>query len=190
MRLIKVVLHGALKDHFPSFEVAGATPAEVLEGWSRQVGMDQLPINSRPLVQVLDHDTHEKLFSKLKKKVTELHIFPALFGGGGFGKIALGALMVAVSFIPGIGQAVAAALIVSGITTALMGVVELFMGSPSLSKEEDPEASKYIGNGKMTTAIGTPIGIGGGRMLIGGHLLSLQVNSTDLVHGAFPTNPT
>lgn len=190
MQLVKVILHGILKDRFESFEVAGTTPAEVIEGWSRQTGMDKIPLDERPILTVASHDTYEKLMAPLRKKVTELHIFPAMFGGGGVGKILLGVAMVAVSFIPGIGQAIAAALLISGVTTALMGVVEMFMGAPSLSKEEDPEASKYIGTGRNTTAIGTPIGIGGGRMKIGGHFLSLQVNSSDMVQGMFPSLPT
>lgn len=189
MQAFKIVLHGILKQRFESFTVAGRCAAEAIEGWSRQIGLSGLPLSQRPVIQVVGFDTDEKLYAKTD--ATELHIMPAMFGGGGFGKILLGGVMVVAGvLLTPIAPHIGAALIVSGATTALMGVVELFMKSPSLSKEEDPEASKYIGTGKNTTAIGTIIGIGGGRMKIGGQYLSLQVNSSDLVHGTFPATPT
>jgi predicted phage tail protein len=187
LQLIKIVLHGPLTKRFEELEVYASTAAEALEGWSRQVGMDRLPLHERPVVHVIDFETEELL--RAPTEATTLHLIPAMFGGGGgFGKIIIGAVqIVAGAFI---GGPIGAALIVSGVTTALMGVVELFMKQPSVSKEEDPEASKYLGTGKNTTAIGTLIGMGGGRMMIGGQILSLQVNSSDLVHGSFPVTPT
>ena len=62
-------------------------------------------------------------------------------------------------------------------------------GYLSISKTKDPDPSKYIGTGKNTTAIGTPIGFGGGRMRIGGQFLSVQVNAVDIVYGTFPVTP-
>jgi predicted phage tail protein len=183
LQLIKLVLHGVLKDRYQSFAVAASTPAEALEGWSRQVGMDPTF-----LVQVVGHDTEESL--KAKTELTELHLIPAMFGGGSaFGKILIGAALIALSFIPGIGQAVQIALLSAGIGMALGGVMQLFMKQPTVSKSSDPPASKYLGSGKNSTAIGTPIGFGGGRMMVGGQFLSLQVNSSDMVYGEFPATP-
>lgn len=189
MQLIKIVLHGILKDKFASFEIAASTAAEAIEGWSRQVGMDQIPMQQRPVMQALGFDTDVKLHAKTD--VTELHLAPAMFGGGGVGKIILGAALIVggVLLIP-VSPILATAMISAGIGMTLGGVMELFMKAPSLSKEEDPEASKYIGSGKNSVAIGTTMGMGGGRMLIGGQFLSLQVNSSDLAYGTFPANPT
>lgn len=184
MQLIKLVLHGILKDRYESLEIAASTAAEALEGWSRQVGCDR-----NLLVNCVGFDTIEKLTAKTG--VTELHLVPALFGGGGaLGKILIGAVLIGLAFIPGIGQVAQMALLSAGIGMAMGGVMQLFMKQPSVSKSEDPPASKYIGSGKNSTAIGTPIGMGGGRMKIGGQFLSLQVNSSDLVHGSFPTTPS
>ena len=87
-------------------------------------------------------------------------------------------------------QALGIGMISAGVGMVLGGVMQLFMKSPTSSKEDDPEASKYIGAGNNTTAIGTPMPIGGGRMLIGGHYLSLQVNSSELAMGSFPEQPS
>lgn len=191
MQLIRVVPHGTLAQLYDICMIAGNSVSEVIEGWSRQTNMAEIPLQGRPILQVAGFNTKEELEAPLE--AAEVHIFPAMFGGGGFGKILMGAAMIGVAFIPGINVIAAglkAALIVAGATMALTGVVELFMGAPSLSKEEDPEASKYLGSGNNTTAIGTPIPIGGGRVKVGGHLLSMQVNSNDFVNGKFPTTPT
>jgi predicted phage tail protein len=183
LQLIKLIPHGILKDRHESFAVAASTAAEAIEGWSRQVGCDKTM-----LLQAVGFDTEEKL--KAKTDVTEIHIMPAMFGGGGaFGKILIGAALIALSFIPGIGQAVQIALLSAGIGMALGGVMQLFMKQPTVSKSSDPPASKYLGSGKNSTAIGTPIGFGGGRMMVGGQFLSLQVNSSDMVYGEFPATP-
>ena len=183
MQLIKLVLHGVLKDRYESFAVAAETAAEAIEGWSRQVGTDPTF-----LMQAVGYDTPEKL--KAPTDATEIHLVPAMFGGGGaVGKILVGVALIGLSFIPGIGQAMQIALLSAGIGMAVGGVMQLFMKQPTVSKEEDPDASKYIGSGKNTTGIGTIIGRGGGRMMIGGHFLSLQVNSSDMVVGAFPEVP-
>lgn len=184
MQLIKLVLHGILKDRYESFAVAASTPAEAIEGWSRQVDCDR-----SLLMQAVGYDTEDKL--NAKTAATEIHLVPAMFGGGGaVGRILIGAALIGLSFIPGIGQAMQIALLSAGIGMALGGVMMLFQKAPTVSKEEDPDASKYIGSGKNTTAIGTIIGFGGGRMMVGGQFLSLQVNSSDMVYGTFPETPT
>jgi predicted phage tail protein len=184
VHLIRLILHGVLKDRYESFAVAASTPAEAIEGWSRQAGADRTIV-----MQAVGFDTVEKLNDKTD--ATEVHLIPAMFGGGGaFGKILIGAVLIGLSFIPGIGQAAQIALMSAGIGMALGGVMQLFMKQPTVSKSEDPPASKYISSGKNTTAIGTPIGFGGGRMMIGGQFMSIQVNSSDLVFGTFPDTPT
>lgn len=186
MQLIKLVLHGILKDRYESFAVAGSTPAEAIEGWSRQVGCGQ----SVP-IQVVGYNDLTKLADKTD--ATELHLVPAMFGGGGnVGRIIIGAALIVggILLTPVVGPAIGAAMISAGIGMALGGIMGLFMKQPTVSKEEDPEASKYIGTGKNTTGVGTIIGRGGGRMLIGGHFLSLQVNSSDMIVGKYPATPT
>lgn len=190
MQLIKVIPHGILAKQFKSFEVAGTTVAEAIEGWSRQLGIDQIPFDKRPVVTVLDHEDEASLYAETT--VNEIHLVPAMFGGGAVGRIIIGGLMIAGGFllstVPGL-QVVGTALISAGIGMVIGGVMELFMKQPKVDKDEGPEASKYLGSGNNTTAIGTIMGMGGGRMKIGGHFLSLQVDSSDMVHGRFPASP-
>jgi predicted phage tail protein len=192
LQLIKVIPHGYLAKLYEPVAIAATTAAEAIEGWGRQFGQGSVPVMQKHVVEVIDFDTDEKLAAKTD--VTEIHLVPAMLGGGGgIGKIIIGGVLIVagvlVSAIPGM-QVLGTALISAGIGMVIGGVMQLFMKSPSVSKEDDPEASKYIGTGKNTTAIGTLIGIGGGRMLIGGQFLSLQVNSSELVHGSFPATPT
>lgn len=188
MQLIKIVLHGFLKDRYQSFAVGASTPAEAIEGWSRQAGLGDLPIGKRPLVQVLNHD--KSLFQKTSD--TEIHLVPAMFGGGAVARIAIGAVMVvagAILTFSGMPQ-FGIPLIMSGAGMMIGGVMQLFNKTPKVGKSEDPDPSKYIGSGKNTTAIGTLMGMGGGRMRIGGQFLSVQVDSSDMIHGVFPSTPT
>lgn len=187
----RIVLHGVLKDRYPEMEIAAESAAEAIEGWSRQCGIDQEPLDKRVIIEALDFDTPEKLVEKTD--AVDIHLFPSLFGGGAVGKILIGAALIGLSFIPGLGQigqvALSSVLFSAGASLVLGGIMQLFLKAPKIDKSEDPEASKYIGNGVNSTAMGTIIGLGGGRMLIGGHWLSLQVNSNDMIYGSFPTSP-
>lgn len=185
---MKIILHGILKDQFPSMDIVAETAADAIEGWSRQCGMADIPIDDRPLLSVLNFKSFELLNSPTD--VIELHIYPTMFGGGAVGRIVIGAALIVggifVSAIPGM-QLLGVAMISAGIGMAIGGVMQLFMKTPSVDKSNDPEASKYLGGGGNTTAIGTLIGKGYGRFLTGGQYMSIQVNSNDMVYGTFPT---
>lgn len=184
---MKVILHGSLKDRFIECEIAGKTVAEVIEGWSRQCGLNDIPLTLRPVIEIVGFDTAESLVEETN--VTEIHLVPMMFGGGGsFGQILLGAALIGLSFVPGIGTALAAGIMAAGIGMAVGGVLSMFMKAPSLSASEDPEPSKYLGTKGNSTTIGTLILKGYGRYKLGGHYLSIQVNSQDMVFGTFPAS--
>jgi len=184
---VKVTLHGSLKEQFSGCEIVADTVAEVIEGWSRQCGLSDIPMDQRPVIDIIDFDTLEKL--NAKTDVEEIHLIPAMFGGkGGFGQILMGAAFIGLSFIPGIGQAAQAALLGAGIGMAVSGVMAVFMKAPSVSSSNDPDPSKYLGAKGNTTQIGTLIPKGYGRFKLGGQYLSLQVNSQDMVFGTFPAS--
>lgn len=163
------------------------TVGEALEGFSRQVDWP-----TELLVHIVGFNTPEKL----KDFALEVHIMPAMRGGGGkFGSIVLGALTVAAAFVlPGIGiglsTALSTTLLVSGGLMIAQGIIGLFLKAPTLKGVEDPEASKYIPINKNTTAVGTPITMAWGRIDLAGHWLSLQSDSTNISYGIFPTTPT
>lgn len=182
---MKLVLHGSLRERYgKSIDFNTNVVADALEGFSRQ-----MPDFPRDLViEVVGFDSEAKLRDVTDAK--EVHLIPAMFGGGGVGRILLGIALIAVSFIPGIGQAIQGAVLGAGIGMTLGGIMQLFMKAPTISKSNDPEASKYLGNGKNTTTIGTPIPMAWGRVKLSGHWLSIQVNSNQLVYGTFPASPT
>ncbi|WOF44374.1 hypothetical protein KNJ79_05425 [Sphingopyxis indica] len=188
---MRLIFHGHLRDYFPaSVEMNCRTVADAIEGIASQT--PNFPAELR--VKVVGHDTEESLFSPTETE--EVHIVPAMFGGGGkFFGIILGGLMIASAFLlPGIGIGLSAALktslIVSGAMMAVQGVVSLFMKAPTASKSEDPPPSKYLGVTQNTTAQGTRITLACGRVLLAGHWLSLQSDADKLSTGIYPANPT
>ena len=183
---MKLVLHGVLRERYgTSVEIETDTVADAIEGFSRQA--DDFPQDL--VIDAVGFDTLELLQQPTNQ--AEVHLVPAMFGGGGkFGSIIMGAALIGISFIPGIGPALSASLMAAGIGMAVTGIVGLFMKAPSISKSNDPDASKYLGLNRNTTAIGTPITLAWGRIQVPGHWLSLQSDAQGLVHGTFPTNPT
>lgn len=191
---MKIILHGTLAEQFGrEHEIITRVPADAIEGLSRQ-----LPEWPRDLlIDVIGFGTDELL--KSETDATEIHLVPAMHGGGGVGKIILGvALIAAAIFLPAAfvgatlvaGMTVGAAMFTVGVMLVLMGVSQLFMKAPTIDKTDDPPASKYLGINKNTASIGTIIPYAYGRMKIAGHWLSIQVNSSSLVTTSFPVNPT
>lgn len=189
---MKIVLHGTLREQFgSSFDIQTSTPADAIEGLSRQ-----LPNWPRELViDCVGFDTEEKLRAPTDK--AEIHLMPRMYGGGGkWGTILLGAALIGASFlIPGSGIALfgiaslhisAGMVFMMGASLMLAGVSQLFMKAPTSDKSADPPPSKYLGNSKNTTAIGTLITMAWGRIKLPGHWLSVQVDSSDLVTTSFP----
>lgn len=193
---MEIKLHGKFAEDYPgTFEIEASTVAEAIDGWSRQVNFyGDIMVNHRPICRVVGFTTPEELSAPTEQKV--IHLVPAMVGGGGnFGKILIGAALIASVFVlPGIGitlsSAVQGALLGAGIGMALGGVMGLFMKAPSISKSNDPEASKYLGLSDNTTAIGTVIAICYGENPVNGQVLALNVDSSDMVSGTFPASPT
>lgn len=187
--MIKIVLHGSLKSRFPSFSVEAESAGEAIEAWSNQTDMRNLPWNQKPIIDVVGFSTLEALSEKTE--IEELHLIQRLAGGGGIGKVLLGAAFIGLSFIPGLGQigqiAISTVLFSTGIGLMLGGIMQLVMPTPKLdNKNNGPESSKYLSAGNNSTKIGTPITRGYGRYKLGGQYLSIQVNAADMVYGQFP----
>jgi hypothetical protein len=61
------------------------------------------------------------------------------------------------------------------------GLVQMLMPQPKLDSEaEDGPKSHYLSQVQNTVAIGTPIPVLYGEHRIGGHILSMNINSTSL----------
>lgn len=185
---MKIILHGVLAERFGrEFEIMTNVPAEAIEGLSRQ-----LPDWPRDLaLDVVGFEDEADLYKATATR--EIHLVPSMFGGSGVVKIIIGAALIAAVFLlPEIGVPLAAwlssAMFATGVTLALTGISELMMKQPTVANggPADPPASKYFGVNKNTTAIGTLITLAWGRVLLGGHWLSLQANSSAMVTTNFP----
>tara|TARA_Y100001001_G_scaffold163884_1_gene194230 strand:+ start:9504 stop:10046 length:543 start_codon:yes stop_codon:yes gene_type:complete len=177
---------------YPSFSVAAKTAAEAIAAWSNQTDLRSLPHCAKPTVDAVGFDTQEKLHEKTS--VTEIHLIPRMSGESGVGKVLVGAVFVGLSFIPGLGQigqvALSTVLFSMGMSLMISGIMQLFMKSPKVETNEDPEASKILGSPTNTTKIGTIIPRGYGRMIVGGQYLSVQINAKGMAHGQFPATIT
>ena len=139
---------------------------------------------------VLDAVSAADAIEGFTRQTGVLDLVPFVGGGcGDFGRILIGAALIAVSFIPGIGQAVHVALIIAGATMALQGVLGFFVKAPSANSDTDPAASKYYTARGNTTASGTPIARRYGRVPVFGQILTENVDAQDLILGSFPASP-
>jgi predicted phage tail protein len=178
---MRLIFHGELRKKFGrAFDIQASSIAEAIEGFSRQVDWPKdMPI------QVVGHRSD----ASLQERPDEVHLVPALRGGGGkFFNIILGAALVVAGFF--IGGPLGVSLMINGGIMILTGIVQLFMKAPKFNKSNDLEASKYVSVNRNTAVIGTPMTMAWGRIDLGGHWLSLQSDSNQLSYGVFPTTPT
>lgn len=182
--LHKVYLHGNLRSlHEGPIEVAADTVAEILKAISLQLpGFRPNAIRGYKRVKVAGFDTVQSLFTVTEQE--DIHIFPQFCGGkqGGFIQIAIGALLVAASFMTG-GTALAAIqplLLQTGALLIVGGLLQL-ISAPGRDKKNESSQNKsyYLGSPKNTVEIGTRIPILYGRRRIGGHYLSFNISSVD-----------
>ncbi len=186
---MQITFHGKLaEDYGAVHKIEAGSVREAVTALTRQLGMysDRL-VEERPLLRIVGHETEESL----DESPDEIHMVPAVAGGKGVGKVLLGAALIGIAFIPGVGTVasgmLANALIGMGVSLMLSGLAQIFTKAPSLSQSNDPEASKYLGLSNNTTQIGTLRSYSMGRIkLTAPHLLALNVDSTDLVKGEFP----
>lgn len=193
---MKIILHGVLRERFGrEFEIKTDVPADAIEGLSRQ--LPDFPREMR--IDVVGFTTEEQLRSVTD--ADEIHLMPSMHGGGGkWTAIIIGIALIATAILLPVLAPGAAGLFFAGtsigMTTGmmfmvgasmvLMGVSQLFMKAPTVDKDADPPASKYFGVNKNTAAIGTLITMAWGRIKLGGHWLSIQVDSNNLVTTSFP----
>lgn len=107
-----------------------------------------------------------------------IHIVPRVIGAGGNNgilQLVLGAILIAASFIPGIGQAAQVALIGAGAGMAMGGVASMLMPKVDTTQDQNQDgnrANKGFGGAVTTVAQGNPVPILYGRREVGGFVLS------------------
>ncbi|MCE6123104.1 tail assembly protein, partial [Acinetobacter baumannii] len=103
-----------------------------------------------------------------------IHIVPRVMGAGGNNgilQLVLGAILIAASFIPGIGQAAQVALIGAGAGMAMGGVASMLMPKIDNTQDQNQDgnrANKGFGGAVTTVAQGNPVPILYGQREIGG----------------------
>lgn len=119
------------------------------------------------------------------KNLKTIDIVPIIEGADSdFGSIIMGALLIAASFIPGIGQTIQIAMIVGGLGLVAAGVINLLSSPPKFEDFRDIQtgsgAKSYLFNGPQnTTQEGGPVPLGYGRLLIGSHVIATSYEVTD-----------
>ena len=107
-----------------------------------------------------------------------IHIVPRVMGAGGNNgilQLVLGAILIAASFIPGIGQAAQVALIGAGAGMAMGGVASMLMPKVDTTQDQNQDgnrANKGFGGAVTTVAQGNPVPILYGRREVGGFIVS------------------
>ncbi|WP_396234207.1 tail assembly protein [Acinetobacter baumannii] len=107
-----------------------------------------------------------------------IHIVPRVIGAGGNNgilQLVLGAILIAASFIPGIGQAAQVALIGAGAGMAMGGVASMLMPKVDTTQDQNQDgnrANKGFGGAVTTVAQGNPVPILYGQREIGGFIIS------------------
>ena len=186
-----ITFHGKFaKDYGATHRIEAASVAEAVAALTTQLGFyaDKMVLD-RPVACIVGHDTVESL----EECPDEIHIVPAVYGGGGIGKILVGAALIGLAFT-GVGAiglfgatTIGTISFGLGVGLVLSGLAQMFVKAPSLSRESDPEASKYLGLSNQTTKLGTLRSYSMGRIKsTAPHLLALNVDSNDLVRGEFP----
>ena len=195
--MIHLILHGRLRKLAPEgLWVDVATAAEAILAMSHALAKDLMPTPARPrqTVCIPGYEVDQDFYTLLPPEVTELHIVPVMMGGkgGGILQMVVGAVLIVVGVIVGIwagwtgvGGTVAYGLISMGIGMMLGGV--LAMLSPGPKPFDTPKidmegrtASLYAGRPRNTTKIGTRIPICYGRYRLYGHILSSDIQATEV----------
>lgn len=179
--LRRIHLHGSLKSIHPEvIELHAATVAEALQAITRQLkGFAGNAVTGPLRVKVAGFETVESLIAPSDAR--DLHLFPQLNGGknGGFFQVLIGAVLIAASFIPGVGTTLGPILLKVGIMMVLGGVLQFFNTPKRDNKDSVEKKSHYLGAPKNTVEIGTRIPILCGEDKIGGHYLSFNIDAVD-----------
>lgn len=187
--MVEVVFHGYLKNVCPpGIRMDAGSVAELFRGLSYQIpGLKPTPDRGRHCVRVLGYDTVDDLYRPIRDDV--IHVFPALYGGKGFFRILIGAIIIAAA-IHFSGGTLALAMastwgsiaISLGVSLVLGGLLELLSPAPKVDLDTSgvDERSKYLGGSQNTVRIGTRIPLLYGERRVHGHYISFNVDAVDL----------
>lgn len=191
--LTTVTLYGPLGKEFGrDWELAVSSPAEAIRlieankpgfmNWIR----GNLDKYDRYKVIVDYHDGRKEYLDSdtfpLERSVKRIRFVPIVTGaGGGIGKMIVGALLIALSFIP---TPASPFLMAAGVSLMLGGVIELLSPQPKKAKDQGirEDGTSYFFDGPVnTTQQGVPVPLIYGRVLVGSHAISANVSVDQLL---------
>lgn len=184
--LRKIHLHGPYAAfHDGPIEVFAATVWEAIEAVVNQLPGFAPGIDGRKIVQAIGFPTLESL-KTYDTETTDIHLAPPLVFGkeGGLVQTIIGVALIVVGFmLPGPITAGfwSMAFAMTGVSMVVGGLMQMLSPQPQLnSMNEQQERSKYLPSSQNTVAIGTPIPLLYGHYRVGGHLMSINIDSTDV----------
>jgi predicted phage tail protein len=199
MMRVRVHLRGSLRSiHDGVIEVVAETAAEAIDAVTSQLPGFKPDANGRKSIRVGGHPTEASLYEPLE--TTDLHLFPQMAGGKKVGvvQIVIGVvLIVATIFSMGgtagfsgaygavlagggtFAQTLAVSVFMIGVSTAIGGLVSLLMPAPGTDSRKGQADSAYLGPGRPTVAIGTPIRVIYGFRRVAFHILAVNINASN-----------
>lgn len=178
----RIHLHGAFAGfHDGPIEIVADTVWEAVEAMTMQVlGFQPDPMAGRKIIKVVGYDSVEAL-KTYDDETVDIHVLPALVFGknGGLIQTIIGVTLLVASVLlpPGPWTPY---LMSAGISLTIGGVMQMISPQPQLSSgNEDALRSKYLSSSQNTVAIGTTIPLLYGMHRVGGHIMSLNIDSTD-----------
>lgn len=115
-----------------------------------------------------------------------IKIVPRVMGAGGDGvfSMILGAVLIAASFLPVVGQVLAPALLGAGIGMLVGGVAQMLMPKVNNQQDQNQDGNKAnhgFGGAVTTVAQGNPVAVLRGRREIGGFIVSAGQYAEDIM---------
>ena len=176
---MRVIFHGILRRLCPEvYDLKVDSPYEALTALVTQIpALAAMRNGEGYLCRVAGCDTLQDLFRPTD--AAEIHVVPDYTVGksksSSWIQIGLGALLIVAAVIAApVAPQLSVFLFSTGVSLIAGGLLALLAKSPS--RDDNPDASKYLGEPGNTTANGTRIPIAYGVNRLYGHFLSYDVN--------------
>lgn len=192
-----VYLHGALGEAFGrEFRLAIDSPAEAVRALCTMIGGFDAHMRERYYqvfrgAEIDGRDqTPQELHVAFADDEAEIHIVPRAIGAKrqGIGKVILGAVLIAASFvIPGgwaiAGTAISGIVAQAGVAMVLGGVSQMLAPTPSAASYEDREQpkSQLFGSAVNVTTPGVPVPVVVGECEVGSVVVSAAIHVEDRI---------
>ena len=190
--LKKIKLYGILAKKFgKQFKLDVANTREAIRALSIQLpGFEKFMLHAHEqgLAFAVFQDKQNICENELDMSTdaTVIKIVPRVMGAGGDGvfSMILGAVLIAASFLPVVGQVLAPALLGAGIGMLVGGVAQMLMPMVNNQQDQNQDGNKAnhgFGGAVTTVAQGDPVAVLRGRREIGGFIVSAGQYAEDIM---------